>query len=521
MVAILPEAGLLVFDTIVSWGRMLLALGVSIVLSIFVGIWLARSKRAARLGLPIIDILQTLPILAFFPIAIYIFVIILPGYIGINAAVVFLIITSMLWNMIFGVYEAIKTLPTEFADLGHLYKLNVYQRLKNIYIPAALPRLSEQMSLSWAVGLFYLVTSEIFSTGNAKYQVSNGIGVALAQLGVSGDYLSYILGLVIFIAFVIATRLTLFTWFDRFANRYALEAYGEPPRRHGTEGVINAITHRLTHLFTSRNPRPAHKNETAHSRWAAKITAHSRFFEYAGLAVACAIAVVVVLAYARPGTFASVPSYELSVMIALAVSFLRVWGAFVVVLAVAIPLSIYVVFMSSHKNSYLLVFQLIASVPATILLPIIVSGVDGNAEATAFIVFFLSGIWYIVFSVIASTKYLNKSILEVKRIFRVKGWAAWKLVYLRAILPGLITGSVTAIAAEWNASIVAEQFSAGPQNTVVTSVGVGIGKLLNTTLSSGNLLLMLIALVNMTAMIILINTFIWKKLYDKVAGVYT
>src|ERR1700733_3516839 len=108
MQAILSMIALLLFDTSVSWLRMLVALSLSIVIGLFVGILASRSETAEQIIIPILDIFQTLPILAFFPVVIYVVVATLPGYIGINAAVIFLIVTSMIWNIAFGVYEAIK-----------------------------------------------------------------------------------------------------------------------------------------------------------------------------------------------------------------------------------------------------------------------------------------------------------------------------------------------------------------------------------------------------------------------------
>jgi len=109
---------------------MFIALAISMVIALFTGIAVARSAKLNKVLMPVVDILQTLPILAFFPFAIYLFVFYLPGSIGINAAVIFLIITSMLWNIIFGVYQAIITLPSEYLDMAKIYRLNFYQRLK-------------------------------------------------------------------------------------------------------------------------------------------------------------------------------------------------------------------------------------------------------------------------------------------------------------------------------------------------------------------------------------------------------
>ncbi len=495
---------------------MLIALGIAVFLSLAIGIAAARSRPVERVVIPIVDVLQTLPILAFFPVMIYLVVAFLPGLIGINAAVIFLIITSMLWNMIFGVYEAVKSIPTEFIEMSRLSGMSLYQRIKKIFVPASLPRLSEQMNLSWAIGLFYLVTSEIFSAGNKTYTVQ-GIGVALAQLGFSGNLPYYALGIAIFIGFVVATKLTLFSWFERFSTRFNSEAV-EKKKKHGEEDFGYMLSKsKLLHAAKGAYISSKDRLESFISKNKKALTALS-------LAAICAVLLVLVLYYVVPnvglGQLTPLPGYEWTALIALLYSFVRIWGAFLAVLAVAIPVSIYVVFLSKYKKTYMLLFQIIASVPATLLLPLIVSALANNAEAVAFVIYFLSGVWYIIFSISGSTKALPINVDEVKKVFRVKGRAAWKNIYLTAILPGLITGGITAIAAEWNASIVAEYFLS-TSGTVETSVHTGVGVLLNTSLSSGNLSLMLLVLVNMTAMILLLDTFVWKRLYSRITSVYT
>ena len=222
----------LIVDTIYSWLRMFAALFISIIISFFVGIFAARSRIGEKLILPLVDIFQTLPILAFFPIAIFLIVGFLPGYIGINAAVIFLVVTSMIWNIIFGVYEAIKTMPNEFLEIASTYHLGPLQRLTKIYAPAALPRITEQSILSWSIGLFYLVTSEIFSAGSATYEVHRGIGIALTGLASGGQTFGYVLGIIIFILFVIGTRFLFFVPLQNYAYRYSRENYKKERKRY-------------------------------------------------------------------------------------------------------------------------------------------------------------------------------------------------------------------------------------------------------------------------------------------------
>ncbi|MEM3227539.1 MAG: ABC transporter permease subunit [Candidatus Micrarchaeaceae archaeon] len=517
----------IVLDAGASWLRMFAALFLSVLLSIGVGIAAAVSKHAERIILPIVDIFQTLPILAFFPFVIYVFVFLLPGYIGINAAVIFLIITSMAWNIIFGVYESVKMLPVEFMEIADLYGMKFWSRMRKIFIPAAMPRVVEQSVLSWSIGLFYLVTSEIFSIGNINYAVKYGIGVALAELAFSGNYFYYFIGILVFIAFVVATRFLFFRPLEKYYTRY--NRISEEPKRHFALhfGIAKALNYlpKLRHAPATRirQMRAIPRMRNSH-REEPMLPAIERAELRKGI-IAIAVIVAALLVVFIGTHYHTLFSYELESVGALAASFARVWLAFAAILAIAFPVCVYLVFISRHRDSYLLLFQIIASIPATILLPIIVIALRNYAfhsELTAFVIFFLSGIWYIIFSVIASSTVISKEVFEVRKLFGIKGKNAWRYIYSKALLPGLITGSITAIAAEWNASIVAEYFTTtGISGTnVVSSVSVGIGKLLDLSLGSGNITLMVIALLNLTVMIILINTFVWKKLYKKVANTY-
>jgi NitT/TauT family transport system permease protein len=512
-------------NLVFSWSRMLIALGVSVLLGIAVGIYAATSKRAEKVIIPIIDIFQTLPILSFFPFVIYIFIALIPGFVGIELAVIFLITTSMLWNIIFGVYEALNSIPKEYIELADLYNLSTWRRLKKIFFPASLPYVVEQSMLSWSIGLFYLVTSEIFSAGTDAcpiagntagiYSVKTGIGVALTCYAATGNTLGYALGIIFFILFVIATRFLLFRPLENYANRYTRQSvqrkttntylrnaavrlfkYLEPP---GTERIRVRLNRprRQEKIIASRSASPAEKQES----WRLK---------YVLIALALMIIAIAGVKY--------LVLYELEILRNFVFSILRVWIAFAVSLAISVPLCVYLIFFTKKSSSYILLFQVIASIPATILLPAIVAMMGKSpyhSEIIAFLIFIISGIWYLIFSIMSASKLLPANILEVKRIFGLKGLAAWKKVYVRAIVPGILTGGVTAIAAEWNASIVAEYYGSG-----VSGVSLGIGKLLDTSFASNNLPLLFLALVNLAAMVVIVNSLLWKRSYKRMSRIY-
>jgi NitT/TauT family transport system permease protein len=524
----------LIVDASYSWARLLIALAISIVLGLLLGIYAAISSKAERVLIPVLDVFQTLPILAFFPFVIYVIVATIPSSIGIDAAVIFLIITSMLWNIAFGAYEAVKALPNEVFEVARLYGMDFLERMRRIYLPASMPKVIDQSMLSWSIGLFYLVTSEIFSTGSAIYQVKHGIGVALTALALSGNYVQYLIGIAVFVVFVVLTRFLLFVPLRRHFNKFNEEHVIKARRAnvHRTEREMHAIETLVRRRAPTMDVRPRHmlarsaNNTIVHIETAEQKLEKERM-KSALIAFAISIAAMVVTAAVLlPAMITKGFIHdEYVVLTALLASFTRVWLVFALVLAVAIPTSIYLLFMSKRIEQYLLTFQILASIPATILLPVIVAVLvhePMHDELVAFSILFLSGIWYVLFGIFADRSYIHRWVFEVRDLFHVKGVNAWKNIYVKAVLPGLITGGITAVAAEWNACIVAEYFtsSAVSAGTVITAVHTGIGVLLDTSLQAGNLPLMLLALINLTIMILIINKFVWRKLYDRMAKSY-
>jgi NitT/TauT family transport system permease protein len=145
-----------------------------------------------------------------------------------------------------------------------------------------------------------------------------------------------------------------------------------------------------------------------------------------------------------------------------------------------------------------------------------------SGELVAFSIFFLSGIWYMLFGIVSTRSSISQEVGEVRRLFNVRGWNAFSKVYVLAVLPGAVTGGITAIAAEWNASIVAERFTstAVGSGAILTTVGTGLGKLLDVALANGQIWIMLLGLINLTIVIIVIDRLLWRRLYNRIESVY-
>ena len=185
----------LLIDSISSVYRMFAALGLSFVAAIVIGITPARKPLASKVIIPIIDVLQSVPILGFFPAAIAFFITLYNGsIIGIELATVFLIFTSMSWNMIFSVYESVLSIPSELLETSYAYRANPLLQLRRLYLPASIPKLVYNGIMSWAAGWYFLTAAEIISLGSKTFTL-RGLGSLLGNSVYSGQYIQAIIAL--------------------------------------------------------------------------------------------------------------------------------------------------------------------------------------------------------------------------------------------------------------------------------------------------------------------------------------
>ena len=329
-----------------------------------------------------------------------------------------------------------------------------------------------------------------------------------------------------FICFVVVTRFTLFSYMERRFKRhisgYKKESSASRQMSRAFAPLFLAINRQMRSIARSSSHTSVKSANLKKIKKEAQIptqnAADSKKTNAKHIIYALAALAAIIYVYFN----IRVAYDEYNILVAMLFSLARIWLAFLAIALITIPVSIYLIYISKRSSSYLTLFQILASIPATILLPIIVIALKGNGNIVAFVVFFISGIWYMIFSMFAMKSQISPSVFEVKSIFGVKGWRAWKEIYLKSILPGFITGGVTAIAAEWNASIVAERFTSTVigNGNVITEVNIGLGKLLDVSLANNNIWIMMLGLINLTIVIILINRLFWKRLYSRIESVY-
>jgi NitT/TauT family transport system permease protein len=204
---------------------------------------------------------------------------------------------------------------------------------------------------------------------------------------------------------------------------------------------------------------------------------------------------------------------ESRVAVGLAFSFLRVWYVYFLCVLVGLPLGIAIALNSKLYDAASPLLEVVASVPAPALLPLIVVLLHKQSEAVAAVIIFLGMFWYIIFNVMAGVRTLPSELFELKKGFQISTLQAWRNIYLPATATAFVTGSITAIGAAWNTLIVAEYFNEVAGQPPITQVQYGIGKVIAQATSANDLTTLTLAILSMTALIVVFNLTVWRRVY--------
>ncbi len=521
---------MIALDIVASWLRMMVALGLSILFALLVGIAAARNRRAEGVILPLLDIFQSIPILGFFPFVIGGIYGLIPNGVGANLAVIVLIFTSMSWNIAFGVYEAVRAIPQDYADLLNMTGATAWQRARSMYIPASLSRVAYNTQTSWAVGLFFLVASEIISVGTTTIPVNYGIGIAVNQFSSSApfDTANYALLIVGIIVAVVGWRFVFLREFALWSEKYKMMEEPRETHRDPIMRIYSWVNQRsVSKLFLLTHGKGVTRFTSALSRFRRGVKYAVLIF--LGLSLLLVVGTIMSsggFSLAHVPTVSTVASDEASVVYALGASFVRVWYVYAICVGIGLPLGIVISLNFRLYDTVSPVLEVISSIPAPILLPaLVLIPIFGRLdEGVAAVIIMLSIIWYIIFNVMAGVRTLPADIKELPKSFNAGRGAAWRNVYIPGAITGLVTGSITAIGGAWNSLIIAEYFTVTDQykvTRVLTQVPAGIGKTIVIATDSGDLLTLALAVISMTVLIVVFNLTVWRRVYHYATKRYT
>jgi len=505
-------------DAALSFSRMLVAYGCSLVFAIVYGVTAGRSKRAERVMIPILDVLQSVPVLAFFPAAVYFFIALARGgRLGVEMAAVFLIFTGQAWNMAFGVYEAVTTLPSDSTEACAAFGLSPWERFRRLELPASVPKIVYNSILSWAAGWYFLVACEIISIGKSSYSLP-GLGSFIQKAMEAADMGGMLAGIGALVAIVILLDLLVWRpltiWAEKYRFEFTAAAVGESRifdlyRSTGVARSVGGVVDRFWAALDrpiariARLPRLSPAGRVFH---VLRVLWRTLFVL---LAAAGALAILaVIVSFLRP----PIPVEVRKIPAALLFSFCRLLVAYVISLCWTIPLSLWVGENDRVARIVTPVAEVAASIPATAFFPLIVFFVVrslGSVDLAAVLLVLTGMQWYLLFNALAGARQVPGEMKEMTRSFGLRFPARARKAILPAMTPSLITGSVTGWGGGWNALILSEYVTYG-RRVYETP---GIGQLLVRATVSGNVRLLVWSIVAMVLLISLLNRFVWRRLY--------
>jgi NitT/TauT family transport system permease protein len=504
---------------LVSTGRMAIAYLFSLSFTIAYAYTAARNRRARLIMLPLLDILQSVPILSFLPVVLLSMTTILPERTGVEVAAIILIVTSQVWNMTFSFYQSLTTIPTELREASLIFRLNPWLRFKTMEMPFGANGLIWNSMVSWAGGWFFLMAAESFNVGNRDFRLP-GLGSYLQQAAAEGNTTAILLGLgTLIVVIVLLDQLVwrpLLVWADRF--KVEMSAGDAPPTSWfydllNRSWLMQQFARRVSHPSAERIDRWMVRYFDRRAATPSAVPAQRRRSLIAIGAGVIAVALIGYAALQAAAMLITLPLNEWALVLqGVFATFLRVAAALAIGLAWTIPVGVLVGSNRRAANFLQPVIQIFASIPATALFPVIVLalvGITGSLNTPAIILMLLGTQWYILFNVIAGTSALPQDLKYTTALLQIKGWARWRTLIMPALFPYLITGLVTAGGGAWNASIVAEYVTFGGQTYSVT----GIGAVIAEATAAGNYALLLAATLALIISVVTINRTVWRRLY--------
>lgn len=511
--------------------RMILGYLLSLIFTLIYGQIAATRRRAETVMIPLLDILQSIPILSFLPTVILLLVAAFPhSNVGLELSSVIFIFTSMAWNMTFSFYHSARTLPTDLQEAATIMRLRPWQRFVRLVVPASMIGLIWNSMMSWAGGWFFLMASEQFTLGPRSYQLP-GLGSflqAAANAGNTGDILLGLFTLILLIVLLdIVFWRPLVAWADKFkvelssgaeSHSFVLDAL----RRSAILALANQRVFRPLGSLIARllnRLQPLSEEEGTEKELVSRRLSPRRIVN-----IVFVLLLIVLVLLGLWGAIGLLVRVQLamwgSLLLAAFVTWLRTLAALLIGVIWTVPAGVAIGLSPRWSRRLQPIVQVVASIPATAVFPVLLLALIAlpNGLSFAAILLMLLGTqWYILFNVIAGAMAIPSDLREATTVYHVMSWRRWRTLILPAIFPYLITGLLTASGGAWNASIVSEYVQFNGQTHSIFGLGASIAE----AAAGANYPVLLAGTLLMAAFVVLINRLAWKRLYALAERRYT
>jgi len=499
--------------------RMLIALLFSLLFTFTVGTWAAKSRRAGRILIPIIDILQSVPILGFLSITVVGFIALFPGsLLGPECAAIFVIFTSQAWNMALGFYQTVRSVPKEWREAADMFHLSSWQKFWRIDVPFSMPGLLWNTMMSMSAGWFFVVASEAITVSNQQILLP-GIGsyIAVAIQAANIRAIAYAI-LTMFIVILMYDQILfrpLVAWAEKFkpeqessektAQSWVVDLFRRTRLLRFLGGKLTQLFDAMVNanffrsaIFTSKPPVFHHQRHRLNI-----------IFWNTAISTLGVLAFIYLSYYVTHHfSWQAVGRVFLLGM----VTAIRVFLLIILCSLIWVPIGVWVGLRPHVAYVAQPIAQFLAAFPANLLYPpvvmlIVYYHLQPNIWLTPLMI--LGAQWYILFNVVAGASTLPKELLQVADNLNVNGWLRWRRLILPGIFPYYMTGAMTAAGGAWNASIVAEVASWGDSKLVAT----GLGAYISEYTSAGNFPHLALGIGMMCLLVLLFNRLVWRPLY--------
>ncbi len=506
--------------SLLSLLRGLIAYACSLIFTVFYGTLCAKSRPAERILIPVLDVLQGIPVLGFLPGLVLGMISLFPGSnVGLEIACIVSIFTGQVWNMTFSFYGSLRAIPTNLIEVARVSRLTPWKRFTRLELPATAIGVVWNSMVSMAGGWFFLMVSEAFQLNNNDYRLP-GIGAYMSVAYDAKNYRAIVAAIVAMGLVIVLTDQLLWRPLVAWSQKFKLEE--QDAANAPTSWVLELIRRsKVLRRLDAKKPvavepglkttftPPTRRTAAPHPKSEARVLAATGWFVVLVLAILSAYG-----AWRLLEKLATIDAHHWGIIVgALGLTTTRTIAALVLGTLWTVPVGVAIGLSPKIARAVLPFVQFIASFPAPMLFPLlagfIIHRLHWNFAWASTILTLFGAQWYVLFNVIAGAMSIPTDLREVASVYRSSGLRIWRRLYLPGIFPHLLVGLITATGGAWNAAIVTEyQIVDGK---LVTAPG--LGQMISVATAAGDYATMAAAILALTVTLVLVNRVVWKRLY--------
>jgi len=503
--------------TFLSFMRGATAYVLSFLFTLVYARWAAYDKQAERFLIPLLDILQSLPLSAFLvPIELVLVGLFPHSNLGIELSCIIVIFTGQVWNMTFSFYYSLKALPDDFKFVGHLARFTWWQRFTQIELPFSVKGLVYNSMVSIAGGWFFLSLTEAFSLGPHENCYVQGIGSYMAVAHDKNDTWAQFYAVVAMVLMIVAIDQLIWRPLIVWSNKFKIE---DTEAEFQEQSALLRFISRSNLMawigkkISRRNLESAPQNVAPAVRapvpsrpgWRARVPWYQIFLVLSLVLVGYGGWLVIGLLWAvRPAEW-------LTIALDLLLTLGRVLGSVFLSTLIAVPIGVWIGANPRLARYLMPITQIAASFPAPMIyanIVLVIYYFHGNLEWGSVVLMIFGAVWYIMFNVISGASAVPQDLRACTQLTHLSQWQQWRTLWLPGIFPALTTGWITAAGGAWNASIASEYVTLGDKTYTAT----GLGALISNAQNNNKFSLLAASVLAMALFVVVFNRFVWKRL---------